>query len=319
MKPCTSATSAARRRQPGADRPDRLVGDRRGSRRSRRRAASPRAGAPTTSSVRPPSRSAWVSPMQTMARQPGAPRGLRLGAHVGVGLLVIGAPLRMADDDGARAGIREHLGRDVAGEGAGGLGVAILAADRRPAEPRARREGRRPASPAGRSAGRPGAPGRARPRRSASSSAAEPCSPFIFQLPATSGRARCHRAHLAFNRRQRLAERPSAAPGPPRSPLARVAWLRRSAATPYDARLRAAAPTRRRRSLTTRSVACFEVYAKPLPTGSARSSWPSWSASWSLSFAIWGIGDIFRGFGRSTVAKIGAHRDHDRAVPPDLQ
>ena len=24
-----------------------------------------------------------------------------------------------------------------------------------------------------------------------------------------------------------------------------------------------------------------------------------------LSFAIWGIGDIFRGFGRSTVAKIG--------------
>src|SRR5436190_17907836 len=25
-----------------------------------------------------------------------------------------------------------------------------------------------------------------------------------------------------------------------------------------------------------------------------------------ISFAIWGIGDIFRGFGRSTVAKIGA-------------
>ena len=24
-----------------------------------------------------------------------------------------------------------------------------------------------------------------------------------------------------------------------------------------------------------------------------------------LSFAIWGIGDVFRGFGRSTVAKIG--------------
>ena len=24
-----------------------------------------------------------------------------------------------------------------------------------------------------------------------------------------------------------------------------------------------------------------------------------------ISFAIWGIGDIFRGFGRSTVAKIG--------------
>src|SRR5260370_11621419 len=26
---------------------------------------------------------------------------------------------------------------------------------------------------------------------------------------------------------------------------------------------------------------------------------------WVISFAIWGIGDIFRGFGRSTVAKIG--------------
>ena len=34
-----------------------------------------------------------------------------------------------------------------------------------------------------------------------------------------------------------------------------------------------------------------------------------------ISFAIWGIGDIFRGFGRSTVAKIGTHRDHHRAVP----
>ena len=38
-----------------------------------------------------------------------------------------------------------------------------------------------------------------------------------------------------------------------------------------------------------------------------------------ISFAVWGIGDIFRGFGRSTVAKIGAHRDHDRAVPQPLQ
>src|SRR2546423_4685556 len=26
----------------------------------------------------------------------------------------------------------------------------------------------------------------------------------------------------------------------------------------------------------------------------------------AISFAIWGIGDIFRGFGRSTVAKIGS-------------
>ena len=26
----------------------------------------------------------------------------------------------------------------------------------------------------------------------------------------------------------------------------------------------------------------------------------------AVSFAIWGIGDIFRGFGRSTVAKVGS-------------
>ena len=38
-----------------------------------------------------------------------------------------------------------------------------------------------------------------------------------------------------------------------------------------------------------------------------------------ISFAIWGIGDIFRGFGRSTVAKIGRTEITDRAVPHPLQ
>ena len=50
---------------------------------------------------------------------------------------------------------------------------------------------------------------------------------------------------------------------------------------------------------------CFEVYAKPLPTGSARSVMAVVVGFLVISFAIWGIGDIFRGFGRSTVAKIG--------------
>ena len=36
-----------------------------------------------------------------------------------------------------------------------------------------------------------------------------------------------------------------------------------------------------------------------------KSSWPSCVGLIAISFAIWGIGDIFRGFGRSTVAKIG--------------
>ena len=51
---------------------------------------------------------------------------------------------------------------------------------------------------------------------------------------------------------------------------------------------------------------CFEVFAKPPKTGSAASSWPpSWRCL-TGSFAIWGINDIFRGFGRSTLAKIGS-------------
>ena len=35
----------------------------------------------------------------------------------------------MADDHRARPEIGQHLGRNVAGEGAGGLGMAVLAAD----------------------------------------------------------------------------------------------------------------------------------------------------------------------------------------------
>jgi hypothetical protein len=35
----------------------------------------------------------------------------------------------MPDDDGAGAGVFQHFGRQVAGEGAGRLGVAVLAAD----------------------------------------------------------------------------------------------------------------------------------------------------------------------------------------------
>ncbi len=55
-----------------------------------------------------------------MAMQPGAPGGLGLGADDRVGLAVVGAALGVADDDRARAGVRQHLGRDVAGVGARG-------------------------------------------------------------------------------------------------------------------------------------------------------------------------------------------------------
>ena len=39
----------------------------------------------------------------------------------------------------------------------------------------------------------------------------------------------------------------------------------------------------------------------------------------AISFAIWGIGDIFRGFGRSQPGADRRHRDLDRAVPAALQ
>ena len=71
---------------------------------------------------------------------------------------VVGAALGMADDDQLAAGIGDHFGRDVAGMGAGRLGMAVLAADH---QRRARRPSPRPgrsASPAGRSRRRSVAP-----------------------------------------------------------------------------------------------------------------------------------------------------------------
>ena len=38
-----------------------------------------------------------------------------------------------------------------------------------------------------------------------------------------------------------------------------------------------------------------------------------------FSFAIWGIADVFKGFGQSTLAQGRQHRNFDRAVPPALQ
>jgi len=43
---------------------------------------------------------------------------------------MISAALRVPDDHGARAGVLQHLGRDITREGTGRLGVAILRPDR---------------------------------------------------------------------------------------------------------------------------------------------------------------------------------------------
>ena len=56
-------------------------------------------------------------------------RGLGLGAHGLVGLAMVLPSFGMADDHGAAARVRNHLGRDVAGVGAESLGVAVLRAD----------------------------------------------------------------------------------------------------------------------------------------------------------------------------------------------
>src|SRR4029079_3680294 len=56
-------------------------------------------------------------------------RSFGLPAHDFVGLAVIGAPFRMADDHCAAAGILEHFGRDITGVGATGTPVANLTAD----------------------------------------------------------------------------------------------------------------------------------------------------------------------------------------------
>ena len=100
-------------------------------------------------------------------------RGERLGLHVTIALAVVGAPLRMADDDGNRAGVLQHFRGDVAGVGA--ARAVRGSPGRRPGawSPPLRGPAGQSASPAGRSwhprpAQSPPAPGRrvrAAPRR----------------------------------------------------------------------------------------------------------------------------------------------------------
>ena len=108
--------------------------------------------------------------------------------HQGIALAMVGAPLGMADDDGAGAGIGQHFGGNIAGMGAGGLGMAILrrrprAFDAARLVGESRDQGRRRADQQIGLGGH-----RAAPASMASNSASEAFRPFIFQLPAISGR-----------------------------------------------------------------------------------------------------------------------------------
>jgi hypothetical protein len=58
-----------------------------------------------------------------------APCGLRFRTHLRIGLMMILPALGMADDHSRRAGILQHFGGDVAGEGPRGERVTILSAD----------------------------------------------------------------------------------------------------------------------------------------------------------------------------------------------
>ena len=106
-----------RRRQAGADGPDRLIGHGEGlaGERSRQGAADL---ARTTATASPASRWARVSPTQMIGSSPARSGGLDLGGDQGVGLAELLTALGVAEDDQGRAGVLQHLGRDAAGEGA---------------------------------------------------------------------------------------------------------------------------------------------------------------------------------------------------------
>ena len=96
------------------------------------------------SRVLPASRSSSVSPMQTMAIRPAASAASAFALTTASVSRVVGAPLGVADDDVAAAGVLQHPGAGVAGMRALLLHVAVLAADGDGAA--ARRYRRRPGS-----------------------------------------------------------------------------------------------------------------------------------------------------------------------------
>ena len=106
---------ARSRRAAGADRPDRFIGDDQivdtVGQRSGQLAADARLRLPGIA-FRPGFANADDD------RQSGGTGGDGFGAHIGIGLAIVGAALAMADDDEAGAAIDEHVGRDAAGMGA---------------------------------------------------------------------------------------------------------------------------------------------------------------------------------------------------------
>ena len=169
----------------GADRPDRLVGDREPAGTP---AASPPCGSEasscawTVSTALPASRTSRLSPTHRITASPAARRRLGLGAHFLVALPLRLPALGVADNRQAGAGVEQHGRRDVAGVG------ALFARSGRPV----RRSGSpgpsappvRSGSPAGKARHRPPEM-TAAPSAIARTSARSAESPCIFQLPTT--------------------------------------------------------------------------------------------------------------------------------------
>jgi hypothetical protein len=114
-----------RRGEPGSDRPDRLIGHHQvvGARSIRQRM-----GKLVATNLK---RLTGVAlplglPDADDGQETGSPDRLRLLTHQGVALAMVGAAFGMADDNCAGAGVRKHFGREIAGMGAGRLGVAVL-------------------------------------------------------------------------------------------------------------------------------------------------------------------------------------------------
>ena len=216
-----------------------------------------------------------------MAVKPGPPGRLRLGAHLRVGFVMVGAPLGMADDHRtapASASISAEISPVWAPDG---FGVTILPADRDRGAARrggkCRNQRRRRANHQIGLSGKPFSAGddlgelRAR----------TPPSPFIFQLPATSGisvaAAIEHPLARAVIRpaQQRQSARPRGRSFLSCKELARSLWCAR------PAWVRQRGHPINPSSQPRKTRACFAVFTKPPRPGSARPSWPSSWASWS--------------------------------------
>ena len=221
-----------RRGAPAADGPDRLVGN--DDLAFRRLGQGPGyLGLPTTDRAWPASRSASVSPTQTIGTKPCGQGRVGLGAHQSTALPVIAAPLGVAENDVTAAGVRQHGRGDIARMRARLGRVAVLGAQlnrtagqapRRPAEAdgtAGRPENRSP------SAGRPSRPARPRaksgPRRPGAHSssncprsASAPWRPRLSFLSAAFGGQKLALAWQPRRYQRRLID--SARQTPPRCP-----------------------------------------------------------------------------------------------------